>query len=777
MLAVLVLHAALAAATAALARRTGPKVFLLAALAPLAGVVLLLTAAPQVLAGEALTTTIGWVPGLDLAVSLRLDALSLLMLVLVSGVGFAIFVFTAWYAHRDATLTRFVWTLTAFAGAMFGLVLADDIVLLYVFWELTTVTSYLLVGLQDEKEESRRAAMQALLVTVVGGLAMLVGLIVLAQAAGTTRISEIVADPPTGGAVPVALALVLVGALTKSAQVPFHPWLPAAMAAPTPVSAYLHAAAMVKAGIYLVARLSPAFATTEAWWRPTLAAFGVATMVLGGWRALRQHDLKRLLAFSTVSQLGFLMVVAGWGTAESGAAVTALLLAHGFAKAALFLSLGAVDHQAGARDLRDLSGLWRAMPALAAAAGAAALSLGGVPLLFGFVAKEEVYAAVLAGGDVLAGLTMAGLVTGSALTLAYSLRYWWGAFATKDGVPPLDVPAPSLGMTGPVAALSAVSVGLGVLPQLADALGTGISAAYAGAQDVHYALWHGLALELALSLTALAAGAALFAARGPVEGLQDRFAAAVPPALDADRGFAASVARTDRLADLVTGRTQTGSLPVYLGVIVLVAAALPGAALLSGPLDLSGTVAVDVPAQLAVGALVASVALLAARARARLTAVLLLGAAGYGVALLYVLQGGPDLALTQFLVETLSVVIFLLVLRLLPRRFAEPVRRRTQALRAGVAVAVGAFVALATLVATSARTRESVVVDHLARAEPEAGGHNVVNVILVDFRGLDTFGEVTVVLTAGLGIAALVMTARRPRAITEERCDQQEAVR
>lgn len=784
MLAVLLLHAALAAATPALSRRLGPKVFLLAALAPLAGVVLLVTAAPQVLAGEALRTVVPWIPGLDLWVALRLDALALLMLVLVSGVGFAIFVYTAWYAADDAKLARMVWMLTAFAGAMFGLVLADDVILLYVFWELTTVTSYLLVGLDDEEETSRRSAQQALLVTVLGGLSMLLGLIALAQAAGTSRISEILADPPSGGVVPVALLLVLLGAVTKSAQVPFHPWLPAAMAAPTPVSAYLHAAAMVKAGIYLVARFSPAF-TDVGWWRPLLVTVGVATMVVGGWRALRQHDLKRLLAFSTVSQLGFLMAVAAWGTPEAAVALAVLLLAHGFAKSALFLTVGAVDHAAHSRDLRRLSGLRRRMPVLATAAAVAALSMGGVPLLLGFVAKEAVLAAVLGTEGVFPAAAAAGLVVGSALTLAYSLRFWWGAFGDKDlpdqdpdaapasgTVDPDAVHGPGTGLVAPVVALSAVSVLLGVVPSLADDLASGVSAAYPGAEAAHLALWHGINLELVLSLTALAAGAALFAVRAGFAGAQERFARAVPAALDADRGYAGTVRVVDRLADDVTGRTQSGSLPVYLGVIATTAAVLPGAALLWYGVDLSGTVLVDTPLQLGVGALVAAAAVGAARARGRLTAVLLLGAVGYGVALLYVLQGGPDLALTQFLVETLSLVVFLLVLRLLPRRFPPSVHRRAQVVRAAVATAVGVFVTVATLAATSVRTRPGVSEELLARSAPEAAGKNVVNVILVDFRGLDTLGEVTVVLTAALGIAALVLTARPPRPARPEPSDE-----
>ncbi|GAB2692831.1 hydrogen gas-evolving membrane-bound hydrogenase subunit E [Thalassiella azotivora] len=780
MLVVLLLHVALAALAGRLARTVGPRAFLVAALAPLAGVVLAVAAAPTVLDGGAWETTVPWVPGMDLSLALRLDALSLLMLVLVSGVGLLIFTYCAWYAERGPQLVRFVATLTGFAGAMFGLVLADDVILLYVFWELTTVTSYLLVGLSDEDAASRRSAMQALLVTTLGGLTMLVGLILLSQAAGTTRISEIVADPPSGATVPAALVLVLVGAFSKSAQVPFHPWLPAAMAAPTPVSAYLHAAAMVKAGIYLVARLSPVAADVE-WWRPVVAVVGVATMLVGGWRALRQHDLKRLLAFSTVSQLGFLTAVAGWGTHESAVATGTLLLAHGFAKAALFLTLGAVDHQAHSRDLRELTGLARRMPVLAGAAGVAALSMGGVPLLLGFIAKEEVYAAVLYEDGAFPLLVVAGLAVGSALTLGYALRFWWGAFGTKDlpagdpdalprGARPVgaDVPAPSAGLVVPVAALALLSVVLGVAPQLVDPLVAQVSAPYLedpadASEGAGLALWHGVNTALLLSLTALAAGVAVFLARRAVTRAQDAVGRWLPAALDADLGYRRAVDGVETTADAVTGRTQTGSLPVYLGVISATAAALPASALLLRGADVSGLRLYDVPAQAGIAILVAVAAVGAAFTRSRLPAVLLVGAVGYGVALLYVLQGGADLALTQFLVETLSVVIFLLVLRLLPKRFAPTPRRRPQVLRALVAVAAGAVVTVFTLVAASARTRPSVAEELVARSYPEGHGKNVVNVILVDFRGLDTLGEVTVVLTAALGIAALVLTVRAPR--------------
>lgn len=779
MLLVLLVHVALAALTGVLATRMGPKVFLVAALAPLSGVALVAAAAPTVLDGGEWLAEVPWVPGLDLSIALRMDALALLLMILVSGVGTLIFLYCAFYAERDGTLQRFVTTLTSFAGAMVGLVLADDVILLYVFWELTTVTSYLLVGLDDRSAESRRAALQALLVTTVGGLAMLVGLIMLAQAGGTTRISELVASPPTGGFVPAAVALILIGAVSKSAQVPFHPWLPAAMAAPTPVSAYLHAAAMVKAGIYLVARLAPAYADLP-WWRPVLVTIGIATMVLGGWRALRQHDLKKLLAFSTISQLGFLTAVAAWGTAESAVAVGLLLLAHGFAKAALFLTVGAIDHAAHTRDLRLLSGLGARMPSLAVAATVAALSMGGIPLTLGFIAKEEVYTAFVEAPGTFATVALAGLVVGSVLTLAYSLRFLWGAFATKDlaagdpHAPPAgaalqatdvhaaDVHAPEAGLTGPIIVLSGVSLVLGVVPFLIDPLITAVAAPYDGAEpSADLALWHGLNLELALSALTVALGLGLAMLRRPLTALQDRLGSVRPQALDADRGYAATVAGLERAADAITGRTQSGSLPVYLGVISLSAALLPGAALLWHGVDLSGAVLVDVPSQVAIGALVACAAVAAARATSRLAAVLLLGAVGYGVALLYVLQGGPDLALTQFLVETLSLVLFLLVIRLLPRRFPPMAHRRTQLVRAAIAATVGVFVTVFTLAAAGARTRPSVSEEFLARSSPEAAGSNVVNVILVDFRGLDTLGEVTVVLVAALGISSLVLTLRR----------------
>ena len=345
MLALLALHALLAVLAPLAAAHLGRRVFWVVAVAPAATAVWAATQAGAVLDGRPVVSSTSWVPGLGLTLDLRLDALALLMVTLVAGIGTLVFLYCArYFAEGQAGLGRFAGTLTAFAGAMLGLVLSDDLLLLYVFWELTSVTSWQLVGFDDESPESRRAAQQALLITTLGGLVMLVGIVLLVQAAGTASLAEIVADPPRGGTVAVALVLLLVGAFTKSAQVPFHPWLPAAMAAPTPVSAYLHAAAMVKAGVYLVARLAPAFAVVQPW-RPVVLTVGLATMLVGGWRALRQTDLKRLLAFGTVSQLGSLMVLLGAGTREAAVAGDALLLAHGLFKATQFLTVGIVDNE------------------------------------------------------------------------------------------------------------------------------------------------------------------------------------------------------------------------------------------------------------------------------------------------------------------------------------------------------------------------------------------------------------------------------------------------
>ena len=714
--------------------------------------------------GRPVTSQAEWVPGLGLTLDLRLDALALLLVTLVAGVGTLVFLYCArYFAPRQAGLGRFAGVLTGFAGAMLGLVLADDLILLYVFWELTSVTSFLLIGFDDEQEDSRHAAQQALLVTTLGGLVMLVGLILLGQAAGTSSLSAILADPPRGGSVALALTLILVGAFTKSAQVPFHPWLPAAMAAPTPVSAYLHAAAMVKAGVYLVARLAPAFAVVGPW-RPVVLTVGLLTMVVGGWRALRQYDLKRLLAFGTVSQLGLLMVLVGAGTREAALAGAALLLAHGLFKATLFLAVGIIDHETGTRDLRQLSGLGRRLPVLAVVATLAALSMAGVPPLLGFISKEAAYEAFLHGG-VADTAVFAGLFVGSVLTAAYSARFVWGAFAIKPGCAATRAHHPSPGLLAPVVVLGAAGLGLGLLPFLADPLVQAYADSYplrAGEQVEHLALWHGFTPALGFSVLTLVLGGALFGAREPVRALQRRLGRGLG-LVDADRGYEATVTGVDRVARRSTSLVQTGSLPVYLGMVLLTLVLVPGTALVSGTRISDDLQAYDHPLQAVVVVVVAVAAIAAARARRRFAAVLHLGAVGYGVAVLFVLQGGPDLALTQFLVETLALVIFMFVLRRLPSTFSPRPLRLSQGVRIAVALSVGAFVTCAVLVSGQARTAPPASQAYLDRSLPDGGGSNVVNVVLVDFRGFDTLGEITVLAVAAMGIASLVLAGRGRR--------------
>jgi multicomponent Na+:H+ antiporter subunit A len=759
-LALLALHLGLALLAPWLGGRLGPRVFYVVALAPLATAVWAATRAAAVVDGRDVTSSAAWVPGLELTLDLRLDALSLLLVTLVAGVGTLIFVYCgSYFSATSPGIGRFAAVLTGFAGAMLGLVLADDVLLLYVFWELTSVTSFLLIGYSDEEEESRRAAVQALLVTTFGGLLMLLGLIVLAIEAGTYRLSEILADPPSGTPTAVALVLVLVGAFTKSAQVPFHPWLPAAMAAPTPVSAYLHAAAMVKAGVYVVARLAPAFATVAVW-RPLVLTVGVLTMVVGGWRALRQTDLKRLLAFGTVSQLGFLFVLLGAGTREAALAGAAVLLAHGLFKSALFLTVGVIDHETGTRDVRVLSGVGRRMPVLAVSAALAAASMAAVPLLFGFIAKEAAYEAFLHGGPADL-LVLAGLFTGSVLTGAYSARFVWGAFASKPGCAETVPHAPSALFVAPVVLLGQLGLLLGLVPFVADPLVQAYAASYADepAPD-HLALWHGPSAALLLSAMTLGGAAALYVGRERVRELQRRAHRALGR-LDADRAYDRTLRGVDRVALGTTSVLQTGSLPLYLGTVLLTLVVLPGSALLAGTRVTDDLRAWETPLQLVVAVVIAAAAVATARAHRRFTAVLYLGAVGYGVAVLFVLQGGPDLALTQFLVETLTLVVFVFVLRRLPATFAPHRLKLSQAVRVLVSVAVGLFVMTAVLVTTQARSAPPVSQAYVDQSLPEGGGRNVVNVVLVDFRGLDTLGEITVLVVAAMGVATLVLAGRR----------------
>ncbi|MGY2083102.1 Na+/H+ antiporter subunit A [Blastococcus sp. SYSU DS0539] len=766
MLAVLVLHVLAAVLAPVLVRWWGRPAFLGLALVPAAGFGWVLTRLPAVTGGGEVAETVPWVPALDLAVALRLDALALLFALLVTGVGALVLLYCARYFEPDDDgAGRFAGQLTAFAGSMLGLVLADDLLLLYVFWELTTVFSFLLIGGTGTKLAARRAASQALILTTAGGLAMLIGLIMIGETSGSYLLSEVVADPGSGPFLVAGTMLVLAGAVTKSAMIPFHFWLPAAMEAPTPVSAYLHAAAMVKAGIYLVARFAPGFADVPGW-RPVVLGLGVATMLVGGYRALRQNDLKLLLAFGTVSQLGFLMVLVGAGTRELAAAGLAMTLAHALFKSTLFLTVGVIDHATGVRDLRRLSGLGRRLPVLAVIGGLAGASMAGLPPLLGFVGKEAAFTALWEGGlpdRTAAVLVLTGLVVGSALTAGYTARFLWGAFARKDGLTPTE-PAELVHPPGPLFLAAPTVLALtGLVAGPASPLLEPLVAGYADRMPLiapeaeKLALWHGVQPALGLSALTLLGGAALFAARRRVFRVQRRLAVGA----SADEGYWNTMQALDRLAVLVTGTTQRGSLPAYLGTILVVVLALPGSVLLFQAPWPGQWRAWDSPVQALVGAVVVIAAALALRIHQRLSAVIVVGVSGYGLAVLFALQGAPDLALTQFLVETLTLVVFVLVLRKLPKDITERHRPRERALRGALAVAVGLVMAGAGAVALGARNAEPVSLAYPDAAYELGGGQNVVNVTLVDIRAWDTLGEISLLVVAATGIASLVFLRRR----------------
>jgi multicomponent Na+:H+ antiporter subunit A len=778
LIALLVLHALVGVAVFGSGGRLGRWCLAIAAIAPAATLIWLATQASTVLDGGDVESSVDWVPALGISGSFRLDGFGFAMVLLIAGIGLAVLGYSASYFGRTSEgLGRLAGLLTLFAGAMLGVVLADDVVVLFTAWELTSITSYLLIGNDHTRTQARAAALHALLITSAGGLAMLAGLVLIAQAGGTYRLSELLASPPSGTSVTVGLVLVAVGAFTKSAQYPFHSWLPGAMAAPTPVSAYLHSATMVKAGVYLIGRLAPAFAEVGPW-RPLVIAVGMTTMIGGGLRALRQYDLKLLLAHGTVSQLGFLVVLFGVGIPEATTAGVVMLLAHGAFKATLFMVVGMLDHQTGTRDMRLLPPLGAGWRPAGAVAVVAAASMAGVPLLGGFIGKEAAYEAVahstFGGHDLL----LAAIVVGSALTFAYSARFLWGAFllprrllAGTEGVavPHPDrlrsmfttAKPPAWAFVMPAIVLAATAVLTGIAPAVLDRItGAAAGALDADVRSVHLALWHGLNLALWLSLLTYAIGIVLFVERRHLA----RILAAGEAVSTGTEVYLRTLRALNRVANRVTAIVQNGSLPIYAGVILLTAAALPGVVLLTSA-DWPGWPQVaGSPAQWPIVAVLTGAAIAASVTRRRFSAALFLGTVGYAMAALFVVQGAPDLALTQAAIETLTTVIFVLVLRRLPDRFERRSTPLTRTLRIVISVGVAVFVFAFALIARGSRTAEPVSTQMIEQSLSEGKGRNVVNVILVDFRGFDTLGEITVLAAAAIGAVALARVGRRAAA-------------
>lgn len=765
MLWLVAVHAVAALLAGPLVRRVGRAAFPVLALAPAGALVWALVHAAGVVDGRVIEQSTAWIPAYGVSLTFRLDALSLVMVCLESGIGALVLVYCARYFDaREPGLGLFAGALTGFAGAMFGLVTSDDVIVLYIFWELTTVLSFLLIGHYSQRSAARRAAVEALVVTSLGGLAMLGGLVLLGQVAGTYRLSVIVARAPRGVVAVTAVSLVVAGALAKSAIVPFSAWLPGAMAAPTPVSAYLHAAAMVKAGVYLVARLAPGFAG-EPGWRAAVVGLGCVTMLSGGARALREHDLKRLLAFGTVSQLGFLVAVFGFGQRGVGFAGVALLVAHALFKAALFLAVGVVDRCAGTRDLRKLSGLRRGLPGVCVLAVGAAASMAGVPVWLGFAAKEAVFQAVWVQARAGVGWGVAALavfVVGSVLTVAYSVRFVWGAFGVKRGVAVTVVARASRVLTVPAGLLSLAGLVLGVGAGWLDP----VASAYADALPLgggsgggHLVGWPVAGAALWLSVVVWVGGVLVVSAPGAVVRVARRV-----PLPDGAEAVGRGMRALERGALQITGSLQRGSLPVYVGTVFGAAGAAGVWAVVAGFPWVTVPVVWDGPGEAAAAVVCAAAGVAVPFARDRLAAAALAGACGFSLAVVFLAHGAPDLAFTQVGAESVSLVVFVLAVRRIGVAHMVAIRRSRRAVHVVIAAVTGGVAAGLTWLGAAGRVRPAVS-GVFEQAAARAGLGNVVSAILVEFRGWDTLGESCVLAVAAAGVTSLVFQRRRAAAL------------
>ncbi|MFI7580823.1 DUF4040 family protein [Kocuria kalidii] len=718
---------------------------------PLAAVLLVLAGALVMVwngrgDGDEVSQQIPWMPTLDVSFHLRLDGLGLFFGLLVLVIGAVVIGYSARYLGKGKH-SAFYTLMTFFAAAMLGLVLADDVVLLFVMWELTTLCSFLLIARSGP--HARDPAIRTFLVTVVGGLCLLTAAVAMWVATGTTRLSEILVDDvwsTSPGFAAFVAVLIAVAGFTKSAQFPFHAWLPDAMVAITPVSAYLHAAAMVKAGIYLMLRFSTALSEVPVW-NVLLISVGLFTALMGAVFALQRHDLKELLAYSTVSQLGFLTATIGIGTSYAVVGAVVHVAAHALFKSALFMSVGVIDHQTGSRDIRKLSGLARTMPVTAVVMTLAAVSMAGLPPLFGFISKEAMFKAMAESPAPPAAVWLVGgvAVLAASFTFAYSARMVITIF---PGRPAQDPPKEaSAAFLAPVVLVSAAGLVLGLAGVVAEPLLGAAAAAVAGPDaEPHLGLWHGFAPELFMSLAVFALGSALVLARSGMDRLLDRELSPMTGVGAVEAFRRGSDALGERVGDLTRDDAPYRHLVPPVAVLVLLTVVglftvdvppLQGA--VTNPLDwvLLGVVLVGV--------------LLALGVRSRIALVTIIGVVGFAVALWFFELGAADVALTQLLVEILTVVVVVLLLNRLPSTFHRTGKRRTST-AAVVAVLSGASAAVATWALTGRRGLSDAGQYFLTEGETETGGTNVVNTILVDFRALDTLGELTVLGVAGIAI-------------------------
>lgn len=709
-----------------------------------------------VAASGPVTASLPWAKSLGLTLSFYADGLSLFFAILISGIGSLIVVFASRYFEGDPRRGRFFATLFAFMGSMLGVVLADNLFALFVFWELTGFTSFLLIGFDNDARQSRASAIQALVVTGTGGMGLLAAAVLLEIVTGSHDLAILVSGESavrSSPAYPWIALLILFAAFTKSAQTPFHFWLPNAMAAPTPVSAYLHSATMVKAGLYLVARTTP-FLGGTALWTAVIVTTGAVTMAVGAWQAMAETDLKRVLAYSTVSALGLLMMLLGVGTEHAVTAAFVYLLAHACYKGALFLIAGTLEHETGTRDVLELGGLGSAMPALALAGLLAAVSMAGVPMSSGFVGKELTYAALLSYIPPWSSLLLTAAIGASALLGAAGLIAGLSPFIgkLKRAAPAHAVPR---ALVIPPLAIACAGLIAGIYPAILDPVIrlTTISVVRTPV-SVHLSLWHGFTIVLALSMLTLMAAAALY-------GYRDRVRAWVGfRSLNSEGLYTGGLRALNAVSAWSLPALQDASLRSYALVLILTATSLIAGVLAWTGIPAMPRVTEARPAEAAVALMIIAGAVSAVRARATMTAVLSLGVTGYGVALTFLFFGAPDLAMTQFSVETLTAIIFTLVFYHF-RRFRSLSKRAIRVRDLSIAALFGGSLAVVLFFVGSATTPARLGRYFAENSVLKAHGRNIVNVILVDFRALDTMGEITVLATAALGVRALLQISKR----------------
>ncbi|MDQ0219628.1 Na+/H+ antiporter subunit A [Peribacillus cavernae] len=731
--------------------------------------------------GRNVSESLAWMPSLDINFEVYIDGLGLLFSLLITGIGALVVLYSIFYLNKDKEkLNNFYVYLLLFMGSMLGIVLSDNLIVLYMFWEFTSFSSFLLIGYWYQRERSRYGAQKSMLITVFGGLSMLGGFVLLSYIGDTFSIRELVSQNGELITHPLftpALLLVLLGAFTKSAQFPFHIWLPDAMEAPTPVSAYLHSATMVKAGIYLVARLSPVFAESALWlW--LIASVGIVTLFWGSFSAVKQTDLKGILAFSTISQLGMIMSLLGLGAAaihyESmdediyvAATVAAVfhLINHATFKGSLFMAAGIIDHETGTRDIHKLGGLMNLMPITFTITIIGAFSMAGLPPFNGFLSKEMFLASMVSVTEMdLFNMENWGVLfpvlawVGSIFTFVYSMIIVFKTFTGKyqpEKLKKKPHEAP-IGMLIPPVILASLVIIFGLFPNLLSStiIEPAVAAIQPGAVHVDIAHWHGFRVELGMTIGVIILGVLFYLTLAKWQNIYQLF----PAKLSFNRLYDALLTGMERISLAVTRLFMSGFIRTYLVYIFLFFIISLGYTLFRKnalTIDMKNTAPIGIYELVLAGIItIAAIAILFAKSR--LTSIILLGAVGYTVSIFFVLFRAPDLALTQLVIETISVALFLLCFYHLPKISRKEERLAFKLNNALISIGVGVIVALIALSSHSSKYFDAISKYYVENAYKEAGGENIVNVILVDFRGLDTMFEITVLGIAAIGIFAII---------------------